>query len=78
MKDFGKGPVLKDACPWLRDDAQRWESILDVVERNSVIEGLPPFQAETRLRILEQLKALSAGAGPEPAESPPPSDDSPS
>jgi hypothetical protein len=58
--DFGTGPTLKDACPWLRDDAARCESILDVTERNSVIEGLPPFQEETRRRLREQLMALAS------------------
>ena len=48
MIDFGTGPTLKEACPWLRDDAERQKRIVDVAERNSVIEGLPPFQEETR------------------------------
>ena len=61
--DFGNGPILKDACPYLRDDAERIERILDVVERNSVIEGLPPFEEETRQRLLRQLAAIS---GPPP------------
>lgn len=52
MIDFGKGPTLKDACPWLRNDAERKRLILDVVERNSVIEGLPPLDVETRARLL--------------------------
>ena len=57
---FGKGLTLKEACPWLRDDARRHEQILDVIERDSVIEGLPPLQEETRQRILLQLEAISA------------------
>lgn len=65
--DFGTGPPLKDACSWLRDDLARCESILDVTERNRVIEGLPPFQAETRRRLKEQLMALGARQ-PGPAE----------
>jgi hypothetical protein len=60
MVEFGTGPTLKEACPWLRDDAERHERILDVAERNSVIEGLPPFQEETRQRILAQLAAIPA------------------
>ena len=67
MNSFGKGPVLKDACAWLQDDAARRERILDVTERDSVIEGLPPFQAETRRQLLEQLQAISAPP-PKPAE----------
>ena len=56
--DFGNGPTLKEACPYLRDDNERRERILDVVERNSVIEGLPPFSEETRQRIRQQLEAI--------------------
>ncbi len=65
--NFGNGPILKDACPYLRDDAERRERILDVVERNSVIEGLPPFDEETRRRLRKQLAAI-CGPPPEPAE----------
>ena len=36
------------------------EMILDVTERNSVIEGLPPFTEETRRHIMAELEALSA------------------
>ena len=66
MTDFGKGLTLREACRWLRDDAERRERILDVTERNSVIEGLPRFQEETRQRILRQLAGES-----EPAEATP-------
>ena len=59
MIDFGKGPTLREACPWLQNDEERWSRILDAVERNSVIEGLPPFNEETRSRLLEELKRLS-------------------
>jgi hypothetical protein len=58
MVDFGKGPALKDACPWIRDEQERHRRILEVAERDSVIEGLPPFNEEIRRRIAEQLKAL--------------------
>ena len=62
--DFGSGLPLKDASPWLRDENARLERILDVTERNSVIEGLPPFDPEMRRRLKAQLKAL---AEPSPA-----------
>jgi hypothetical protein len=65
--NFGSGPKLKDACSWLRDDAARHDRILDVAERNSVIEGLPPFQDETRRKLREQLEARAARR-PAPAE----------
>ena len=48
MTDFGNGPTLEQFNPWLRDEAERVERILDVSERNSVIEGLPPFSAELK------------------------------
>jgi hypothetical protein len=54
MADFGKGPTLKEAFPWLRDDA-RIERIPTVTEINSVIEGLPPLDAETRQKIRRRL-----------------------
>ena len=69
MTDFGKGPTLKEACPWLRDDAERRARILDVTERNSVIEGLPRFSEDIRRRILKDLESLSA-PGEAPPESP--------
>lgn len=56
MQIQGTGPTLREACPWLLDDAQRHAQILEVAERNSVIEGLPPFSDEVRRRILEQLQ----------------------
>jgi hypothetical protein len=59
MSDFGNGPSLRSICPWLKDTAERHRRILDVTERNSVIEGLPPFDDETRRRILGQLEAIS-------------------
>ncbi len=58
--NFGSGVTLKDACPWLRDDARRHEEILDVTERNSIIESLPPFVEETRRQLREKLSAMSA------------------
>lgn len=60
MTDFGKGPTLKEASPWLRNNDARIEQILTVTEINSVVEGLPPFQAETRERIRQRLTDLAA------------------
>jgi hypothetical protein len=57
--ELGNGPTLKELAPWLKDEALRHECILDVTERDSVIEGLPPLQAETRRRILAQLQAIA-------------------
>lgn len=67
MTDFGKGPTLKDASPWLRDEAERIEHILAVTETDSVIEGLPPFQEETRELIRQHLTTLAAPV-PTPAK----------
>ena len=67
MTDFGKGPTLEQANPWLRDEAERIDRILDVTERNSVIEGLPPFSEEMRGKLREELTAAD-GPGRAPAE----------
>jgi len=64
MMDFGKGPTLEHACQSLEDRAERTERILDVAERNSVIEGLPPLSDELRRQLREQL---NAGVEPRPA-----------
>jgi len=64
---FGTGPTLKDACPWLRDDVLRHQRIVDVTERNSVIEGLPPLQEQTRQLIMSRLQDL-ARRQPSPVE----------
>ena len=67
MNNFGKGPTLKEASPRLRDDHARIERILTVTEINSVAEGLPPFDVQTRERLREQLTRLS-GPAPKPTE----------
>ncbi len=61
MTDFGKGPTLAESNPWLRDEAERIERILDATNRNSVIEGLPPLTAE----LLDELRReLTVGFEP--------------
>lgn len=60
MTNFGTGPTLRDASPWLQDDAQRRERILDVAERNSVIEGLPPFPESLREQLRREMAAIAA------------------
>ena len=62
MTDFGKGPTLKEASPWLQDDRARIERILAVVEADSVIEGLPPFTEEMRNRLRQELTGPPAPA----------------
>jgi len=67
MTHFGTGPLLKDVCPWFQDDLERRERILDVAERNSVIEGLPPFDDEMRNRLRRMMAAMVAPQ-PSPGE----------
>jgi hypothetical protein len=62
MIHFGNGPTLKEAFSWLRDDEARIERILTVTEINSVSEGLPPFNEETRQKIKQYIKGLSGPA----------------
>ena len=67
MNDFGKGPTLKDASPYLRDDKSRIEQILTVTETDSMIEGLPPFDEATRERLRRRLR-IAASRRPKPAQ----------
>lgn len=65
--NFGGGPPLKETSPWLNDDRERHLRILDVAERNSVIEGLPRFTRAMRERMLKRLASLDV-----PEQAPPP------
>lgn len=60
MINFGKGPTWLGWCSWLQNDEERSNRILDAVERNSVIEGLPLFSDETRRLLLEELQRVSS------------------
>jgi hypothetical protein len=60
MNNFGSGKSLKETSPQLRDDAERHMRILDVAERDSVIEGLPPFSDETREKLRKQLQNIAS------------------
>jgi hypothetical protein len=57
MIDFGTGPKLADANPWLRSKVERISRILDVTERNCAIEGLPRLSNEVRERLRGELMA---------------------
>jgi hypothetical protein len=59
MTNFGTGPTLKEAFPWLRDDEARIDRIITVTEINSVIEGLPPLQEDIRQKMKNDLMGLS-------------------
>lgn len=67
IRPESRSPTLAEANPWIRDADARHERFLDVAERNSVIEGLPPFSAEFREELKNQLKK-SASRGRAPRE----------
>lgn len=56
---FGTGVSLRQFSPYLRNDAARHQMILDRVERDSVIEGLPKFTKESRAECLNEIKKAS-------------------
>ncbi len=56
---FGTGIPLRQFSTHLRNDAVRHQIILDRVERNSVIEGLPRFTKTTRKECLEEIKKVA-------------------
>jgi|GEM_PF-1487279 hypothetical protein len=60
MTDFGTGLTLRQSCRYLQNDDECRRRILDVTERNSVIEGLPPFTDECRRRLLGELEAMDS------------------
>lgn len=47
-----------DGHPLLGDEAELIERVLDVSERDSVIEGLPEFSAEFKNKLREELITL--------------------
>ena len=53
---FGSGTPLKQFSKRLRDPQLRWKNILEVVRRDSVIEGLPDFTSQSKEYILQGLK----------------------
>lgn len=57
--DFGTGIPLRQFSRHLRNDAVRHEMILNCVERNSVIEGLPRFTKESRTECLREIRKVS-------------------
>ena len=55
----GKGPSLRETSPYLRDEAECIARIIDVAERNSMIEGLPPFDDALRDLVRRDLQELA-------------------
>lgn len=52
---FGKGTSLRAHSKYLKNPKERTKRILNVVERNSIIEGLPKFSKETRRKFARKL-----------------------
>jgi hypothetical protein len=65
----GNGPTLRNASPFLRDDAECIDRILDVAERNSMIEGLPAFDESLRHSIRRELEAILSDSAQAPRRS---------
>ena len=57
---FGTGIPLRQHVQALRDPKRRKEIILDRTERNSVIEGLPRFDATIRKSCGDRIDATAA------------------
>lgn len=57
---FGIGKTLRQLSPILSDKKKRQEIILDRVERDSVIEGLPKFDQHIRQECLKEMEQISA------------------
>ena len=55
VTDFGKGKRLRDYCPDLRDPKKFCDQILEVVRRDSVIEGLPDFDEAFEAYLRQRL-----------------------
>jgi len=56
---FGTGKPLRQLSPALRNTSQRRQLILDRVERDSVIEGLPKFDDDIRRDCLKEMERVS-------------------
>lgn len=56
---FGTGTPLRQFSSHLRDAVKRHQIILDRVERNSVIEGLPRFTKKSKDECLREIKKVS-------------------
>ncbi|MBI3618688.1 hypothetical protein HY213_01485 [Candidatus Peregrinibacteria bacterium] len=53
---FGKRATLWEHSPFLRKKNERAARIVDAAERNSIIEGLPPFGKHRRQRMIKELE----------------------
>jgi hypothetical protein len=65
----GAGPSLRASSPYLRDEAECIARILDVAERNSMIEGLPAFDEPLRQAIRHDLRAILSDSARAPRRS---------
>ena len=55
---FGKGKTLRQSSRYLRTAKERGARIVDVTERNSVIEGLPRLSPQRRQRLLRKVRRI--------------------
>lgn len=62
----GVGPSLRHSSPYLRDESECIARILDVVERNSMMEGLPALDQGLRQTIRRELQVILRGAATDP------------
>ncbi len=56
---FGTGIPLRQFSSHLRNEAVRHQLILDRVERDSIIEGLPRFTKKSRSECLKEIRKVS-------------------
>ena len=56
---FGRGTVLRQHSPYLRNSKERAARIVDAAERNSVIGGLPRFGQQRRGKMIRKLTKAS-------------------
>lgn len=56
---FGKSVPLRQHAKGLRNAQKRWDAILEVVRRDSVIEGLPDYDEQSKADVLSALKAAA-------------------
>ena len=59
MSKHRSSKTLMQGCRWLQKDDVRNAAIFEVVERNSIIEGLPRLSQALRQRLDRQYRTLN-------------------
>ena len=59
MDNRSSSKTLLQGCKWLQNDDVRNAAILEVVERNSIIEGLPRLSQAFRQRVGRKYRSLN-------------------